>query len=348
MMKHFYFGFFLTGMFFMFACTKDTPKPTCTDGSQNGSETDIDCGGSDCSSCDDGKSCLEPDDCQSGVCHEFICRAPACGDGRIQAPEECDDEGESATCNVDCTLSFCGDGIVNEAAGEECDDEGESATCNVDCTLSFCGDGIVNEAAGEECDDGDENAVPGCDNCLFVCEYLIDLDENGTPDFSETVLINASFDADIENWLFVSVVNWIADGGFCGGAAEISSNLPRAFGGEGYVFQCVAIDDDTINHHLAFAYFIASGQEALDGIYARISYYSTSDCAGGTRLSFLDYPTDGNWNTTDSWQVVNIEGLDPVPGSMAIGLELGVRDTDTENAVPPVVALLDQILLRSE
>lgn len=52
---------------------------------------------------------------------------------------------------------FCGDG--EQDTGEECDEAGETASCDADCTFPVCGDGVVNEAAGEECDGG-----PGCDD----------------------------------------------------------------------------------------------------------------------------------------------------------------------------------------
>ena len=49
-------------------------------------------------------------------------------------------------------------------AGEECDDAGESATCDADCTAAVCGDGVLNESAGETCDDGNTGTecLPGC------------------------------------------------------------------------------------------------------------------------------------------------------------------------------------------
>ncbi|MEX1365209.1 MAG: hypothetical protein AB1Z98_18930 [Nannocystaceae bacterium] len=77
-----------------------------------------------------------------------------CGDGIVQGGEACDDEGESESCNADCTAAACGDAIVNVTAGETCDDGGESASCNADCTAAACGDGVTNETAGEQCDDG--------------------------------------------------------------------------------------------------------------------------------------------------------------------------------------------------
>ena len=42
-------------------------SPTCSDGLQNGSESDVDCGGT-CGPCENGKTCSSFTDCQSGRC----------------------------------------------------------------------------------------------------------------------------------------------------------------------------------------------------------------------------------------------------------------------------------------
>ena len=94
---------------------------------------------------------------------------PVCGDGVLVVGEQCDDGGESATCNADCTISTCGDGTLNVTAGEQCDDAGESATCNADCTSSICGDGTLNVTAGEQCDDGGESATCNADCTSSIC-----------------------------------------------------------------------------------------------------------------------------------------------------------------------------------
>ena len=111
--------------------------------------------------CDDGG--------ESTSC-DADCTARTCGDGTVNvtAGEECDDSGESATCDADCTARTCGDGTVNVTAGEECDDAGESATCDADCTARTCGDGTVNVTAGEECDDSGESATCDADCTLPV------------------------------------------------------------------------------------------------------------------------------------------------------------------------------------
>jgi cysteine-rich repeat protein len=93
-----------------------------------------------------------------------------CGDGYVdtagQRREQCDTAGESATCNINCTVARCGDRIVNASAGEECDTGGETTTCDSDCTVAFCGDGHRNLARGEQCDDGNGS---NNDDCLATC-----------------------------------------------------------------------------------------------------------------------------------------------------------------------------------
>ncbi|PKN54244.1 MAG: hypothetical protein CVU56_27610, partial [Deltaproteobacteria bacterium HGW-Deltaproteobacteria-14] len=87
--------------------------------------------------------------------------------------EECDSGGVNTdTCNFDCTLKRCGDGITNFVGGERCDNgpqdppvdgqTAESATCNTDCSQAFCGDGKLNRARGEVCDDGNNTSGDGC------------------------------------------------------------------------------------------------------------------------------------------------------------------------------------------
>jgi cysteine-rich repeat protein len=106
--------------------------------------------------CDDG-------DNESGDGCSADCRSKeSCGNGIIDPGEQCDDEGESGKCNEDCTLAWCGDGMVNASAGEQCDDKGESSICNANCTVHRCGDGVVNYRAGEQCDDGDDDNNDGC------------------------------------------------------------------------------------------------------------------------------------------------------------------------------------------
>jgi len=96
------------------------------------------------------------------------CLPADCGNGTVEPGEQCDDSGESAFCNADCSFASCGDLTVNFAAGETCDEGGETATCDSDCSGVVCSDGVVNEAAGEGCDDGDLVPGDGCDGSCLV------------------------------------------------------------------------------------------------------------------------------------------------------------------------------------
>jgi len=83
--------------------------------------------------------------------------------------------GMAGTGGTGGSAVVCGNGFVE--GDEACDDMGESATCNDDCTLAECGDGVLNVTAGEECDDGNTVAGDGCGpTCLLPPAALF----NGT------------------------------------------------------------------------------------------------------------------------------------------------------------------------
>jgi len=49
------------------------PSSTCTDGTKNGSETGVDCGGN-CPRCANGQGCLSRDDCAGALCIDGTCQ----------------------------------------------------------------------------------------------------------------------------------------------------------------------------------------------------------------------------------------------------------------------------------
>ena len=149
--------------------------------------------------CDDGN------DVDDDACSNSCQLAPECGNSVVDPGEECD-EGwfNTETCDFDCSLPVCGDGLTNYDSGESCDDgntisdDGCDSACvqevcgdgikhadeecddgdrdNQDectdqCTFPACGDGILHEALGEVCDDGNDVNVDGCSNAcaLPVC-----------------------------------------------------------------------------------------------------------------------------------------------------------------------------------
>jgi len=149
--------------------------PTCNDGIQNGNETGIDCGGSDCqpcATCDDG---IQNGD-ETGV---------DCGGTDCQPCSTCDDGIQNGNeTGIDCGGSECSpcitcdDGIQNGTeTGVDCG--GECAPCVT------CDDGIQNgdetgvDCGGSECspcitcDDGIQNGTETGVDCGGECAPCI-------------------------------------------------------------------------------------------------------------------------------------------------------------------------------
>jgi hypothetical protein len=72
-------------------------NPLCTDLIRNGSETDIDCGGS-CGPCNLGDRCKADGDCDQGTCDDGRCKPLACANGSKDGDESDVDCG-GATCH---------------------------------------------------------------------------------------------------------------------------------------------------------------------------------------------------------------------------------------------------------
>jgi len=133
-----------------------------------------------------GLPCVQDDECGQGVsCVEGFCGGPPPTTG--VATGSSGPTGETSTTDMPSTGASsestgpgpgCGNGVLDE--GEDCDDMGESATCNANCTPATCGDGIANVSAGEECDE------PGGDPfyaaCTEYCQASLFFDELDTDD----------------------------------------------------------------------------------------------------------------------------------------------------------------------
>jgi cysteine-rich repeat protein len=111
--------------------------------------------------CDDGNA-IDTDACSN------LCKARVCGDGEQQGSEECDDGNKvnNDSCTNMCLLPRCGDLVVQ--AGEECDDGNQipNDNCSTSCHFPRCGDAVMQ--FGEECDDGNRSDTDSCTNrCLL-------------------------------------------------------------------------------------------------------------------------------------------------------------------------------------
>ena len=95
---------------------------------------------------------------------------PSCGDGVVDAGEECDDGNgvDGDACTNTCLNAICGDGVVYEGV-EACDDGNgiDGDECTNACAAAACGDGVVYEGV-EECDDGNDLDPDECSNACVA------------------------------------------------------------------------------------------------------------------------------------------------------------------------------------
>ncbi len=162
------------------AGTDAAVAPSCSDGEQNGNETDIDCGGG-CEPCELTKQCAAGTDCRSGVCEGNVCVECA-------TASEC--PGEDGTCATrTCTNGACG--FSYAAAGTElpdqtagdcktavCDGAGGLTTETDDadlpgdmngCTVGACTDGVPSQSprlAGTACLENNGTMCDGEGACV--------------------------------------------------------------------------------------------------------------------------------------------------------------------------------------
>jgi len=177
---------------------------------------------------DDGSTTTTDDGSSDGT-SDSSSEGPAavCGDGIVEGAEECDEAGESASCDDDCTFVDCGDENVNEAAGEICDEGGEAFGCDGDCTLPECGDGIVNESVDEQCDAGGETFDCDVDCTPAACgdgvqnltalETCDDGDNMSDDGCSATCVLEGDFGGYCR---VVDGTQWCFDDDACGQACE--------------------------------------------------------------------------------------------------------------------------------
>lgn len=150
-------------------CTNRCTFPWCGDGVVQDWE--------DCdpwSFCDDGTNCtFNPYLCPWGLaecrprdtatCTAECTNVPRCGDGVIQVWEECDlgdDNAPDGQCTNECTLTFCGDGIVQSPNWfwwyEQCDerycDDAERTVCTADDQCAWIWDGLCRWREWWRCD----------------------------------------------------------------------------------------------------------------------------------------------------------------------------------------------------
>jgi hypothetical protein len=137
----------------------------CMDGLQDGTETDVDCGGSFCSPCAVGKKCLVDADCTSKACDAFshVCVSSQCADH----------QQDGAETDIDCGGGICPPCF----AGQKCLIDSDCVFGACDATTHVC---IMDNLCGDHVKDGMETDVdcggPICQPCPLGNSCLVDTD----------------------------------------------------------------------------------------------------------------------------------------------------------------------------
>ncbi len=117
----------------------------CEDNLVDGLETDMDCGGPECSPCPLGAACLVATDCASSSCVAGLC-ATSCTDGAMNGSET----------GVDCGGS----------CAQHCP-AGQGCAIDADCTGGACDP--ASKTCAATCTDGAKNGAEGGIDCGAVC-----------------------------------------------------------------------------------------------------------------------------------------------------------------------------------
>jgi cysteine-rich repeat protein len=182
-----------------FSCSK-TPTDTCVDTNPcNGTEVcaNVTVGTGTGQKCSPGTNLADGTACGGGkVCKAGVCTSASCGNGTVEAGEECDwgtangpNAGCETTCKFSCTKApdscpdtnacngaeVCTDVTVGGKAGRKCNPGTNAAKCTACagggvcdgagvCKTSTCGDGCVDATKGETCD------PPATGTCDAMCK----------------------------------------------------------------------------------------------------------------------------------------------------------------------------------
>ena len=151
---------------------------TCTDGAQDGTETDVDCGGGTCAPCPVGKKCQISADCASNACdaNTLTCVATQCSD-HLKDGNETDVDCGGGTCppcavgqqckvNSDCTSGDCVANVCHSGTAGSCTDGFMDGTeTDVDCGGGTC----PTCSLGKKCVIDADCVSNACDAITFIC-----------------------------------------------------------------------------------------------------------------------------------------------------------------------------------
>ncbi len=206
-----------------------------------------------------------------------------CGNGIVEAPEQCDDGPkngmEGCGCNAVCTLDLCspcGNGKVD--VGEECDlgmanscVDGTTSNCTCVCKNEKCGDGIVQ--AGECCDDANGGGNAQMSKCTADCKGCKNPNDPGCKCVNGgAVSVTAGSGSDcLQLKTFKGVVSSLANPAMQGGGMPLPLSYKGFVGALAAKALCQAIGAD---HVCSYDEVLkADGKSELKTLPANLSYW---------------------------------------------------------------------------
>lgn len=125
---------------------------SCSDKQKNGSETDVDCGGTECAACPDGAQCSADQDCASDTCKPL---AKTC------SPATCIDQTQDA----DETDLDCGGACRGCISGQKCLADGDCLSNECDAAMHICGGSTCNDKVEDKDESDVDCGGPDCGGC---------------------------------------------------------------------------------------------------------------------------------------------------------------------------------------
>jgi hypothetical protein len=142
-------------------CSSGVCAPSCSNGFQDGAETDIDCGGPDCADCPLGGGCAGNNDCVATT----VCSAGQCACAPNQS--NCNGSpGDGCEANTSTDTSHCG------SCNALCSIPNANATCVASqCQIDNCLPGYADcdSMILTGCEVNTDTSNNNCGNCGNVC-----------------------------------------------------------------------------------------------------------------------------------------------------------------------------------
>ena len=159
----------------------DDVPDRCENRVLDGDETDIDCGGLDCSKCSTGRRCEGPVDCAIDACTGGRCQLPSCTDEFLTMGEtdrdcggdECPACGAGLKCKADedCESSVCNDGrCATASCNDRTKNQGElDIDCGDPCGLCEVGQSCVFSRDCLQPEEAESEARCEANLCILDC-----------------------------------------------------------------------------------------------------------------------------------------------------------------------------------